>query len=142
VLNNALDFLTIREFEGKAVGLVGVSGGPMGGASTLNTLRAIGRTLHAWVMPSEAWIYDADSAFSEDGHIITSTRSVEPVFLLQSDKSTVKLGNVKHEGQTLLTRPCFIKRCFSLDLRSRCGSHLGWPRRVPTMLVGPLVATL
>ena len=37
--------------------------------STLNTLRAIGRTLHAWVIPSEAWIYDADSAFTEDGHI-------------------------------------------------------------------------
>lgn len=69
VLKNALDLMSMSEFEGKVVGLVGVSGGRMGGASTLNTLRAIGRTLHAWVIPSEAWIYNADSAFTEDGQI-------------------------------------------------------------------------
>jgi FMN reductase len=69
VLKNALDLMSMREFEGKVVGLIGVSGGRMGGAFTLNTLRAIGRTLHAWVIPSEAWVYNADSAFSEDGHI-------------------------------------------------------------------------
>lgn len=69
VLKNALDLMSTSEFEGKVVGLVGVSGGRMGGASTLNTLRAIGRTLHAWVIPSEAWIYNADSAFTEDGQI-------------------------------------------------------------------------
>ena len=69
VLKNALDLMSMREFEGKVVGLVGVSGGRMGGASTLNNLRAIGRTLHAWVIPSEAWIYNADSAFTEDGHL-------------------------------------------------------------------------
>jgi FMN reductase len=67
VLKNALDLMSMREFEGKVVGLIGVSGGRMGGTFTLNTLRAIGRTLHAWVIPSEAWIYNADSAFSEDG---------------------------------------------------------------------------
>lgn len=69
VLKNALDLMSMREFENKVVGLIGVSGGRMGATSTLNTLRAIGRTLHAWVIPSEAWIYDADSAFTEDGHI-------------------------------------------------------------------------
>jgi FMN reductase len=69
VLKNALDLMSMREFEGKVVGLIGVSGGRMGGAATLNALRAIGRTLHAWVIPSEAWIYDADSAFTEDGRI-------------------------------------------------------------------------
>ncbi|HVR45422.1 MAG TPA: NAD(P)H-dependent oxidoreductase [Candidatus Binatia bacterium] len=69
VLKNALDLMSMREFEGKVVGLIGVSGGRMGGTFTLNTLRAIGRTLHAWVIPSEAWIYNADSAFTEDGHI-------------------------------------------------------------------------
>src|SRR5580692_2524189 len=69
VLKNALDLMSMREFEGKVVGLIGVSGGRMGGTFTLNTLRAIGRTLHAWVIPSEAWVYNADSAFSEDGHI-------------------------------------------------------------------------
>jgi NAD(P)H-dependent FMN reductase len=68
-LKNALDLMSMREFEGKVVGLIGVSGGRMGGTFTLNTLRAIGRTLHAWVIPSEAWVYNADSAFSEDWHI-------------------------------------------------------------------------
>ncbi len=69
VLKNALDLMSMREFEGKVVGLIGVSGGRMGGTATLNALRAIGRTLHAWVIPSEAWIYDADSSFTEDGRI-------------------------------------------------------------------------
>src|SRR5579863_2120015 len=69
VLKNALDLMSMREFEGKVVGLVGVSGGRMGGASTLNTLRAIGRTLHAWVIPWEAWVYDAATAFGENGNL-------------------------------------------------------------------------
>ena len=69
VLKNALDLMSMREFEGKVAGLVGVFGGRMGGASTLNALRAIGRTLHAWVIPSEAWIYDADAAFATDGSL-------------------------------------------------------------------------
>jgi FMN reductase len=69
VLKNALDLMSMREFEGKVVGLIGVSGGRMGGTATLNALRAIGRTLHAWVIPSEAWIYDAASSFTEDGRI-------------------------------------------------------------------------
>jgi NAD(P)H-dependent FMN reductase len=67
VLKNALDLMSMREFEGKVVGLVGVSGGRMGGASTLNSLRAIGRALHAWVIPWEAWVYDASTAFAPDG---------------------------------------------------------------------------
>lgn len=59
--------------EGKVVGLAGVSGGRMGGASTLNTLRAIGRALHAWVIPWEAWIYDAATAFAPDGSLIDAS---------------------------------------------------------------------
>lgn len=69
VLKNALDLMSMREFEGKVVGLIGVSGGQMGGMSTLNALRAIGRTMHAWIIPSEAWIFDADNAFTADGHL-------------------------------------------------------------------------
>jgi FMN reductase len=67
VLKNALDLMSAREFEGKVVGLIGVSGDRTGGANALNTLRAIGRTLHAWVIPSEAWIDDAASAFAANG---------------------------------------------------------------------------
>src|SRR5579862_4020635 len=83
VLKNALDLMSMREFEDKVVGLIGVSGGRMGGTATLNTLRAIGRTLHAWVIPSEAWIYDADSAFAEDGHLkdLSSEQRVRDVGL-------------------------------------------------------------
>lgn len=69
VLKNALDLMSTHEFEGKVIALIGVSGGRMGGANTLNTLRAIGRTLHAWVIPSEAWVCDAGEAFTEDGHL-------------------------------------------------------------------------
>lgn len=69
VLKNALDLMSMREFEGKVVGLVGVSGGRTGATSTLNTLRAIGRTLHAWVIPWEAWVYNADTAFAADGNL-------------------------------------------------------------------------
>ena len=38
VLKNALDLMSVREFEGKVVGLIGVSGGRMGGM-TLNALQ-------------------------------------------------------------------------------------------------------
>jgi FMN reductase len=69
VLKNALDLMSSREFEGKVVGLVGVSGGRTGATSTLNTLRAIGRTLHAWVVPWEAWVYNASAAFTVDGNL-------------------------------------------------------------------------
>jgi FMN reductase len=67
VLKNALDLMSKREFAGKVLGLVGVSGGRMGATLTLNTLRAIGRALDAWVIPWEAWVYNADSAFAADG---------------------------------------------------------------------------
>jgi NAD(P)H-dependent FMN reductase len=69
VLKNALDLMSMREFERKVVGLVGVSGGRTGATSTLNTLRAIGRSLHAWVIPWEAWVYNADAAFAADGSL-------------------------------------------------------------------------
>jgi NAD(P)H-dependent FMN reductase len=39
------------EFEGKMIGLVGVSGGSMGAQGGLASLRSIGRVLHAWVIP-------------------------------------------------------------------------------------------
>src|SRR5687768_10343807 len=46
VLKNALDLMGFDEFEGKMVGLVGVSGGAMGAFSALESLRNIGRALH------------------------------------------------------------------------------------------------
>jgi len=71
VLKNALDLMGFDEFEGKMLGLVGVAGGAMGGLSALASLRTIGRSLHAWVVPqqvtvSQAWkVFPADQKISD-----------------------------------------------------------------------------
>jgi FMN reductase len=70
VLKNALDLMGFEEFEGKMVGLVGVSGGRMGAFDALNTLRGIGRSLHAWVLPLQVSIPEAWSVFDADGRIL------------------------------------------------------------------------
>jgi FMN reductase len=67
VLKNALDLMGFREFEGKMLGLVGVSGGTMGAVNALNSLRTIGRSLHAWVLPDQVSIPQAWKKFDEDG---------------------------------------------------------------------------
>ncbi len=67
VLKNALDLMGFREFEGKMIGLVGVSGGRTGAVHALNTLRSIGRALHAWVIPEEVSIPEAWNAFDVAG---------------------------------------------------------------------------
>lgn len=67
VLKNALDLMGFAEFEGKMVGLVGVSGGKMGAFDALNSLRNIGRALHAWVVPEQASVPEAWSAFDGSG---------------------------------------------------------------------------
>lgn len=69
VLKNALDLMGFEEFEGKMVGLVSVSGGRMGGLDALNSLRAIGRTLHAWVIPEQVSIPEVYAAFNRDGSL-------------------------------------------------------------------------
>lgn len=72
VLKNALDLMGFEEFEGKMIGLVGVSGGRMGAFDALNSLRNIGRTLHAWVIPEQASVPEAWKVFTEDGKIADS----------------------------------------------------------------------
>lgn len=69
VLKNALDFMGFEEFEGKMIGLVGVAGGRMGALDALNGLRAVGRSLHAWVVPEKFSIPDVARIFDADGHI-------------------------------------------------------------------------
>ena len=54
VLKNALDLMGFEEFEGKMLGLVGVSGGALGAFGAMNSLREVGRALHAWVIPEQA----------------------------------------------------------------------------------------
>jgi len=67
VLKNALDLMGFEEFEGKMLGLVGVSGGRMGAFGAMNSLREVGRALHAWVIPEQASIPEAWKVFDETG---------------------------------------------------------------------------
>ncbi len=67
VLKNALDLMGFDEIEGKMIGLVGVSGGAIGAAIDLKSLRTIGRALHAWLIPEQASIPEAWKVFDESG---------------------------------------------------------------------------
>jgi NAD(P)H-dependent FMN reductase len=69
VLKNAIDLMGFEQFGGKMLGLVGVSGGVMGAVNALNSLRAIGRALHAWVIPQQVSIPQAWKVFGENGQI-------------------------------------------------------------------------
>lgn len=69
VLKNALDLMGFDEFEGKVLGLIGVSAGEMGATNALTELRTIGRVLHAWVVPQQAAISQAHKVFTEEGEI-------------------------------------------------------------------------
>lgn len=68
VLKNALDLMGFDEFEGKMVGLVGISGGSLGGAGALNALRSVGRAVHAWVVPEQTAVPHADEVFDDPGN--------------------------------------------------------------------------
>ena len=67
VLKNALDLMGFDEFEGKMLGLVGVSGGRLGAINALNSLRMVGRALHAWVIPEQVSVAEAFRAFDAEG---------------------------------------------------------------------------
>jgi len=69
VLKNALDLMGFDELEGKIIGLVGVSAGILGGIEALNTLRNIGRALHAWVIPEQVAIPHAHRVFNTNGKL-------------------------------------------------------------------------
>jgi len=70
VLKNALDLMGFDEFEGKMIGLVAISAGALGGNDAFNSLRNVGRSLHAWVVPDQVSIPYVDSVISKDGEII------------------------------------------------------------------------
>lgn len=69
VLKNAIDLMGFKEFEGKMIGLVGVSGGLMGATNALASLRTVGRSLHAWVIPEQVSIPQAWRRFNREGVI-------------------------------------------------------------------------
>lgn len=67
VLKNALDLMGFAEFEGKTLGLLGVSGGRMGAAHALAGLRTASRSLRAWVLPTEVSIPQVSQQFDAHG---------------------------------------------------------------------------
>jgi FMN reductase len=67
VLKNALDLMGFAEFEGKTIGLLGVSGGRMGAAHALAGLRTASRSLRAWVLPTEVSIPQVGQQFDANG---------------------------------------------------------------------------
>ena len=69
VLKNALDLMGFDEFEGKMLGLLGVSGGRLGAINALTSLRMVGRALHAWVVPKQVSIAEAHRAFDAEGRL-------------------------------------------------------------------------
>ncbi len=69
VLKNALDLMGFEQFEGKMLGLIGVSGGAMGAHDALNSLRSVGRALHAWVIPAQASVPQAWKILGPDGSV-------------------------------------------------------------------------
>jgi NAD(P)H-dependent FMN reductase len=69
-LKNALDLMGFDEFEGKMLGLVGVSGGRTGAVGAMHSLRDVGRALHAWVVPEQASVPQAWQAFDAGGRCI------------------------------------------------------------------------
>lgn len=66
VLKNALDYCGFDEFEGKTVGLLAVSGGSFP-VTALEHLRSVCRSLNAWVIPHQAAVPRAHSAFDDEG---------------------------------------------------------------------------
>ncbi len=69
VLKNAMDLMGFDEFEGKMLGLVGVSGGAAGAFEALNHLRSVGRALHAWVIPEQVSVTEAWKWFDARGNL-------------------------------------------------------------------------
>lgn len=65
VLKNALDWMGFDEFEGKIVGLVAVSGGMLGGAYAMESLRTVCRAVHAWVVPTQCGVPRAAKEFED-----------------------------------------------------------------------------
>ena len=72
VLKNAIDLLSLNEFENKLVALIGIAGGSLGASNSLNGLRQITRHLHAWTIPQQVSIPQASSKFNSDGNCTDS----------------------------------------------------------------------
>jgi len=94
VLKNMFDLMSIDDFEGKIVGLVGVAGGHTGAFQTLNTLLTITRNLHCWALPRDVSIAQSSGVFNVDG---TSKDSQIENRLLDMGRQIVKLASMQRK---------------------------------------------
>ena len=67
VIKNFFDLLSDKELGGKLIGLIGVSGGALGGPNALEALRVVARTLYAWVLPRQVLIPHVSTKFNSNG---------------------------------------------------------------------------
>lgn len=97
VLKNALDLMGFREFEGSIVGLLGVAGGSAGAMVPLSSLRTVGRVLHAWVVPEEVSVANADTKFADDG---TCTDEAIRERLISLGRTVARFAYLHHSDRT------------------------------------------
>ena len=95
VVKNAIDHCGFDEFEGKTVGLLGISGGSFP-VTALEHLRSVCRALNAWVLPHQAAVPKSHSAF-EDGEFRDDSLG-ERVEAL--GRRTVQYANIERDPAT------------------------------------------
>jgi len=101
VLKNALDLMGFEEFEGKMMGLIGVSGGAMGAVDALNSLRNVSRSLHAWVVPQQVAIPNAWKFFDKTGKVNDEDLEKRLIEVGKQVAHFAKLHNFKQASEFL-----------------------------------------
>lgn len=96
IIKYAIDLMGFDEFEGKLIGLVGVAGGKLGASESLNSLRSVGRALHAWVVPLQVSIPEAWRKFSTDGTLKDPQLEER---LLDVGKQVTRFAKLHHSPQ-------------------------------------------
>ncbi|WP_411843224.1 NADPH-dependent FMN reductase [Salinicoccus sp. HZC-1] len=81
ILKNALDHLSINEFEMKPVGLFCNSGG-MRNSDPLTQLRMVMRGVHAMVIPTQASTCDTDFEKTDEGYVLVNEQIKERLSLM------------------------------------------------------------
>lgn len=97
VLKNALDLMGFEEFEGKMLGMVGVAGGDLGAINALNSLRTVGRSLHAWVVPQHVSIPRVWEHFDPDGEMLDDQLRER---LIQVGREVARFAYLHNSDQT------------------------------------------
>lgn len=95
VLKNALDYTGFDEFEGETVGLLAVAGGSFP-VTALEHLRSVCRSLNAWVIPHQAAVPRASSAF-DDGEFLDEHLADR---VLELGREAVRFANIEPDTET------------------------------------------